>query len=92
MCLAIPGKIVEIYDRPDVRMGKVNFEGVTRMICLEYVPEAKVGDYTLVHVGFAISMIDEEEAKRTYALLKSMGEMDELMEGDGAKSTALSEN
>lgn len=92
MCLAIPGKIVEIYERPGLRMGKLNFEGVARMICLEYVPEAKVGDYALVHVGFAISMVDEQEAKRTYEFLKSMGEVEELTEGEEAVPTVVPEN
>lgn len=90
MCLAIPGKIIEIYDRPGIKMAKVAFEGITRMICLEYVPEAKVGDYALVHVGFAISLVDEEEARRTYELLKEMGELDQTEPGVD-EAAALSE-
>lgn len=78
MCLAIPGKILEIYDREGLKMGRIQFGGIARNICLAYIPEAKVGDYALVHVGFAISKIDEEEAARTYKLLEEMGELAEL--------------
>jgi hydrogenase expression/formation protein HypC len=82
MCLAIPGKVLEIYDRKGIRMARVEFGGVSRESCVEYVPEAEVGDYVLVHVGFALSTIDEEEAKRTYALLEEMGQLSELEELD----------
>ena len=78
MCLAIPGKILEIYDREGLKMGRIQFGGIARNICLEYIPEAEVGDYALVHVGFAISKINEEEAARTYKLLEEMGELAEL--------------
>ena len=69
MCLAVPGKIIEIYQSNDLLMGKVDFGGVTREACLAYVPEAKVGDYTIIHVGFALNLIDEKEALETLALL-----------------------
>ncbi len=62
MCLGIPGRIVEIYDVAGLKMGKVDFNGVIREACLEYIPDAVIGDYTVVHVGFAISRIDEAEA------------------------------
>ncbi len=75
MCLAVPGKIVESYDSHGIRMSKVDFGGITREACLEYLPDAAVGDYVLVHVGFAISKVDEEEAARTFQYL---AEMDEL--------------
>jgi len=80
MCLAIPGKIERISgDDPLTRMGKVNFGGILKEASLAYVPEANVGDYVIVHVGFAISVVDKEEAERTYALLESMGYLsDEL--------------
>ena len=78
MCLAIPGKVVEIYDRQLMRMGRVQFGGITREACLEYVPEAEVGQYVLVHVGFALSVVDEEEARRTYELLETMDQLTEL--------------
>ena len=76
MCLAIPGKVTEMYREHDMRMGKVDFGGVKKQVCLEYLPDIVVGDYALVHVGFAISRIDEEEAKQVFALLKEMKELD----------------
>ncbi|MGO8718760.1 MAG: HypC/HybG/HupF family hydrogenase formation chaperone [Acidobacteriaceae bacterium] len=79
MCLAIPGKVVEAFDQGGLRMAKVQFGGIVRQACLEYVPETKVGEYVLVHVGFAISRVDEEEAKRTYQLLEEMDQLTELM-------------
>jgi hydrogenase expression/formation protein HypC len=75
MCLAIPGRIVEIYEENRLRMGKLDFGGTVRKCCLQYIPEAVIGDYALVHVGFAISIIDAEEAARTYQLLQEMGEL-----------------
>jgi len=78
MCLAIPGRILETYDRKGVRMAKVQFGGISREACIEYVPAAKEGDYVLVHVGFALSVIDEEEAQRTYQLLEEMNQLTEL--------------
>lgn len=67
MCLAIPGQVEEIFLEGNLKMAKVNFGGIRRAVCLDYTPEAKQGDYVLVHVGFSITMIDEEEAKRTLA-------------------------
>ena len=79
VCLAIPGKLVEISkDAHGVRMGKVNFGGIVKQVCLEYTPEADAGDYVLVHVGFALGKIDEEEAARTYKLLEDMEQLTEL--------------
>jgi hydrogenase expression/formation protein HypC len=78
MCLAIPGKVEEIYDRGGMRMARVEFGGVTRETCVEYVPAAKLGDYVLVHVGFALSVVDPEEARRTFELLQQMNELGEL--------------
>jgi hydrogenase expression/formation protein HypC len=72
MCLAIPGKVLETADTDSNRVAQVQFGGVTRQVYLDFVPEAGVGDYVLVHVGFAISKIDEAEALRTYALLAEM--------------------
>jgi hydrogenase expression/formation protein HypC len=69
MCLAVPGKIIEIYEQTGLLMGKVDFGGVIREVCLTYVPEAKIGDYTIIHVGFALNLIDEKEALETLALL-----------------------
>ena len=77
MCLAIPGKVLEAVDSGWNRVAKVQFGGVTRQVYLDFVPEAGVGDYVLVHVGFAVSKVDEDEAKRTYELLEQMGALDE---------------
>lgn len=72
MCLAIPGRIIDEYDSGSLRMGRVDFGGVVREACLEYVPEARIGDYTVIHVGFAISVLSEEEAQATLELLRSI--------------------
>lgn len=77
MCLGVPGKIVEIYEAGGLPMGKVDFGGVTREACLAYVPEAKVGEYTIIHVGFAISQISEAEAMETLRLLDEIANIDE---------------
>ncbi|HEY0309388.1 MAG TPA: HypC/HybG/HupF family hydrogenase formation chaperone [Acidobacteriaceae bacterium] len=90
MCLAIPGKVIETYtDGAGMRMARVQFGGVVREACLEYVPETKVGEYVLVHVGFAISTIDEEEAQRTYDALTELDQLGELdvPEVEEAKAT-----
>lgn len=79
MCLAVPGKIVSISDAdPLLRTGKVNFGGVLKDVSLAYVPEAKVGDYVIVHVGFALSIVDEAEAQRTFDYLRQIEELGEL--------------
>ena len=72
MCLGIPGKVVEIYQRDGMRMGKVDFGGVVREACLEYLPDIQVGDYTIIHVGFGISRLNEKEARETLELLQQM--------------------
>ena len=77
MCLGVPGKIVEIYENSGLQMGKIDFGGVTREACLAYVPEAKVGDYTLIHVGFALNLISEEEAQETLDLLRQISDLDQ---------------
>jgi hydrogenase expression/formation protein HypC len=76
MCLAIPGKVVETYREHDLLMGAVDFGGVRKQVCLEHLPELAVGDYVLVHVGFAISRIDEAEAQQVFAFLARMNELD----------------
>ena len=73
MCLAVPGKLVEQQSLGDNRLGIVQFGGIKRSVFLDFVPEAQVGDFVLVHVGFAISRLDEEEARRTYKLLEHIG-------------------
>jgi hydrogenase expression/formation protein HypC len=79
MCLAVPGRVVEIIDTgdPAFRQGKVDFGGIRKEINLAFTPEAEVGKYVLVHVGFAISVIDEEEAHRVFEYLKQMGGLEE---------------
>ena len=74
MCLAVPGKILETTDLGISRIAKVEFAGITRQVQLDFVPEAQVGDYVLVHVGFAISRIEEDEARRTYEALRQLAE------------------
>jgi hydrogenase expression/formation protein HypC len=84
MCLAIPGKIKSIYHEYDgkIKMAKVSFGGITKEATLDMVPEAEVDDYVLVHVGVAISIVDEVEARRVFQYLEEMGETDELCESD----------
>jgi hydrogenase expression/formation protein HypC len=77
MCLAIPGKVEEITAEGDIRMGRVNFGGIVKHVCLDYVPEVVVGDYTIVHVGFALSKIDEQSAQETLAAFREMGMLEE---------------
>jgi hydrogenase expression/formation protein HypC len=82
MCLAIPGKVISISgDDPLTRMGKIDFSGVIKQASLAYVPEVKIGDYVIVHVGFALNKVDEEEAQKVFEYLKQMGELGELQEG-----------
>jgi hydrogenase expression/formation protein HypC len=81
MCLAVPGKIISIEgDDPLLRVGKVSFGGIVKEVNLAYVPEAKIDDFVLVHVGFAINTIDEEEAQKIFQYLKEMNELDDLEE------------
>lgn len=81
MCLGIPGKVLELYESNGMKMGKVDFGGVIKEACLEYLPEIQIGDYTIVHVGFGISQLDEEEAQRTLEMLREMDMLaDELPE------------
>ena len=73
MCLGIPGKIVEVFDQDGIRMGKVDFDGIVKDVSLSFVPDAEVGDYTIVHVGFGITKVDEASAHETRALMNEMG-------------------
>ena len=77
MCLGVPGRVTEIYTKEGVEMGKVDFGGLVKEICLSFVPEVQVGDYTIVHVGFAITCLDEESAQESLAMLQEMGKLDE---------------
>ncbi|MBI3890466.1 MAG: HypC/HybG/HupF family hydrogenase formation chaperone [Candidatus Wallbacteria bacterium] len=76
MCLGIPGRVIEVGRERDLLMGKVDFGGVARKVCLEHVPDAVPGDYVIVHVGFALSKLDEQEARRVFALLEEMGRLE----------------
>ena len=80
MCLAIPGKIIETLESDGLKMAKVSFSGMVKQVCLEYTPDAAVGDYVLVHVGFALSIVDEEEAKRIFEALIQLDQLDDLKE------------
>ena len=77
MCLAVPGMILEVEQQANNRLGTIQFGGITRQAFLDFVPEANVGDYVIVHVGFAISRVDAEEARRTYDILEKMGLLEE---------------
>jgi hydrogenase expression/formation protein HypC len=78
MCLAVPGRVAEAYRENDVLMGKVDFSGVIRRVCLAHVPDVRVGDYVLVHVGFALSKIDADEAKKVFEFLGELRELGDL--------------
>ena len=85
MCLGVPGKIVEMYEKGGLQMCKVDFGGVFREACLAYVPEAKVGDYTLNHVGFALNLLDEAEAQETLALLQEIVDLEDELGFDSVE-------
>ncbi len=96
MCLAVPGKILDTSVRNSIRYGRVQFGGIFREVCLDFVPEASIGEYVLVHVGFAISRVNADEASRTYELLQQMGVLEqelspELLE-DGPTPPAREES
>ena len=82
MCLSIPGKVMEIYKDGSLSMGKVDFGGVLKEVCLDYVPEVKAGQYVLIHVGFAISVLDEEEAQETLSLLRELATFEDELNPD----------
>ncbi|HLE13132.1 MAG TPA: HypC/HybG/HupF family hydrogenase formation chaperone [Anaerolineales bacterium] len=77
MCLGVPGKIIELYETEGLKMGKVDFGGVIREACLAYIPDAQIGDYTIVHVGFALSLLSEAEAEATLSLLREIMDVEE---------------
>ncbi len=85
MCLAVPGKIIEIYEAGGLKMAKLDYGGVVREACLAYVPEAQLGEYAIVHVGFALSILDEEEALKT---LEAFAELDALAAEEEAEASA----
>ncbi|MDQ3633692.1 MAG: HypC/HybG/HupF family hydrogenase formation chaperone [Acidobacteriota bacterium] len=77
MCLAVPGKITKIYDKDDIQMGTIDFDGITKEICLSYVPDIKIGEYALVHVGFAMQKLDEKSALETLQMFRELGVLEE---------------
>lgn len=77
MCLGVPGQVTETYEVNGARMGRVDFGGIVKEVCLAYVPEVAIGDYTIVHVGFAITRLDEKSAQESLALFRSMGVLEE---------------
>ena len=78
MCLAIPGQVIETHESDGIKLARVSFGGVIKQICVEYTPDAAPGDYVLVHVGFALSKINKDEAERTYKLLEELDQLDEI--------------
>ncbi len=88
MCLGIPGRVIAISDVDGVRMGKVDFDGIVKDVCLSYLPDIQVGDYTIVHVGFAITQLDEQSAKETLALFHELGILEEELRQDDEEATA----
>jgi hydrogenase expression/formation protein HypC len=87
MCLGVPGKIIEVYEKNDLKMGRIDFGGAFREVCLAYTPEAQVGQYVVVHVGFALNVLDEEDAQETLALLREIGGLEDEI-GPAAQSAA----
>jgi hydrogenase expression/formation protein HypC len=92
MCLGVPGKVIEVFERDGIRMGTVDFGGIRREACLEYAPEVEIGAFVVIHVGFAISVVDEREAARSYALLAEMDNLEYIdlpQDPDGVRPEAL---
>lgn len=85
MCLGVPARIEEIYQKDGLKMARVDFGGVSREVCLDYVPEAKVDEYCIIHVGFAISLLSEAEAQETLALLGEIADLEENLDAQPAK-------
>jgi hydrogenase expression/formation protein HypC len=80
MCLAVPGKIVDVWEEHGTRMATIDFDGIRKEICLAYLPDAELGDYAIVHVGFAISTVDEASARETLQMFRDLGILDENLE------------
>ncbi len=87
MCLGIPGKVVAIYEDNGVPMGKVDFDGIVKEVCLAYVPDIQQGEYTIVHVGFAITKLDEKSAQETLALFRELNVLEEELNADEEVAT-----
>ncbi|WP_010587708.1 HypC/HybG/HupF family hydrogenase formation chaperone [Schlesneria paludicola] len=82
MCLGIPGEVIETYSEHDMLMAKVDFGGVFKRVCLQHTPEAQIGDFVIVHVGFSLQVIDADEAQRVFQFLKEMDDLQELSHGE----------
>lgn len=92
MCLGVPGKVAEKYEKQGMPMGKVDFGGVTKEVCLAYVPEVELGSYVIVHVGFAITELDEKSAQETLALFQEIGLLDEELGLEPDETVILAKN
>lgn len=90
MCLGVPGRVMEVYDINGIRMGKLDFAGITKEACLAYVPEVEVGDYAIVHVGFAITKLDEASAQESLALFREIGLLQEELDTSGEPADEVS--
>ena len=88
MCLGIPGKVVETWQQHHILMGRVDFGGVFKQVCLEHVAEAQPGSYVIVHAGFGLSVVDEDEARQIFAFLEQMDELEELQEAEQRPAAA----
>ena len=86
MCLGIPGKVLDTYVENEMRMGRVDFGGITKRVCLAHTPQAQSGQYVIVHVGFSLQIIDEDEAKQVFSFLERMNELSELTQEEGTTS------
>ncbi len=91
MCLGIPGRLVETFERHGTRFGNIDFDGITKEVCLEYLPDLEIGEYAIVHVGFAISQLDEEEAKESLELMRGLGVLTEELDPAEAERRAAVE-
>lgn len=89
MCLGIPGKVVDTYAEHDVLMGKVDFGGVFKRVCLAHTRDVRPGQYVIVHVGFALQVIDEDEARQLFAFLENTAELEELATGESSEGTKI---
>ncbi|MGI8668822.1 MAG: HypC/HybG/HupF family hydrogenase formation chaperone [Aridibacter sp.] len=90
MCLAVPGKITKVYEKDDIQMGTIDFDGITKEICLSYVPDIKIGEYALVHVGFAMQKLDEKSALETLQMFRELGVLEEELNVQDATEAAAS--
>jgi hydrogenase expression/formation protein HypC len=89
MCLAVPGKVLDIWEKDRTRMAKVDFGGVEKDVCLEFMPDLEVGEYTIVHVGFALQRLDEQSAMETLSLFRELGELDKEFGDAWAQAAAI---